>query len=292
MGNSSSSVQDPNYIEVQKIKDVLNMDTETYVSQKGRGFYYGAPEPLRVGQRVVELDSNVHGVVTKIDNTMYSGIPQLFMRGDDGQTYQHHTSHYVAETDYNKTSAAFPTMAAPRSLTAKFNIGDQVSVTGNIGILRPVIRMQSVVAKRGIISYVDTTAPIGKVIYNVDFEDGTVGEVWEEYINPVLSASLAAPQTSRLAPMALPIAASSYRTHASSAAYRPAAAASSRPAASSSRLPTTASSRLPTTASGAFDAVGYCSAVLASNPFPDHAPIDDMTPEQIQAMLCAAVMKK
>jgi hypothetical protein len=47
------------------------------------------------GERVVELDEKMHGVIVDIDGD------QIIMKGDDHYTYKHHTSHYMKEEEYN-----------------------------------------------------------------------------------------------------------------------------------------------------------------------------------------------
>ena len=102
MGNiESNNSHEQNFSEVQKIQDVLSMNTETFVSQRGG---------LSIGDRVVEQDSGIHGTIIEIHNR-YSFINAI-MRGDDGKRYEHHISHYISEAVFN---ASRPPRALPAS---------------------------------------------------------------------------------------------------------------------------------------------------------------------------------
>jgi len=47
------------------------------------------------GERVVEPDTKMHGVVVDIDGD------QIVMKGDDHETYKHVSSHFMKEDEYN-----------------------------------------------------------------------------------------------------------------------------------------------------------------------------------------------
>ena len=50
---------------------------------------------IHVGQRVIEQDSKIHGTIIEIHNR-YSHTNAI-MKGDNGQLYQHHISHFIDE---------------------------------------------------------------------------------------------------------------------------------------------------------------------------------------------------
>jgi hypothetical protein len=261
MGNvesNSSTIQ--TFPEVQRIQEVLNMDTELYHAQRGG---------LHVGQRVVEADSGIHGRIIEIHDR-YS-FTNAKMMGDNGKIYEHHISHFQDEEKIwtnHRYTVGLPVAPATRSaLIAKFNIGQRVFVTGKIGFLKPMGDYKEVYDKVGTVTYVETTAPIGKVIYNINFDDQTIGgEVWEEYISlaptrPALVFQTASP------PLVAP------RTGPSKAASPPLVA------------PRTG----PSKAASPFDPYAYCASINSGLGGMSQMP--EMTADDIHKQLCAALMK-
>jgi hypothetical protein len=70
------------------------------------------------GERVVEQDSKMHGIVVDIDRSLSVG-DQIVMKGDDHEIYKHHTSHYMKEDEYN---AAHPGEQKSISSLSKYMI--------------------------------------------------------------------------------------------------------------------------------------------------------------------------
>jgi len=280
MGNTeSNNSQAQNFSEVQKIQDVLNMDTETFVSQKGNGF--------RVGDRII----NIHTKQTGIIERLIDDEDERRRRGEnpsrvhyavqyDNGTFESYESGYNLKYEsgyYPKSAYLSGETLSPGILISKFNIAQRVSVTGHIGFLTPMGEDKMVYGKMGAITNIDTTAPIGKVLYNVLFDDGTVGgEVWEEFITAA-PASPASPVPPKTSPRASPVPPKT-SPRASPAAPVPKAARAST--AASHKL------RISPAAPAAFDALGYCSALMSAPDMPD------MSGDDITKGLCAALMKK
>ena len=274
MGNTeSNNSHTQNFTEVQKIKDVLNMDTETFVSQKGNGF--------RKGDRIIHIHNNKKGTIE-------------WLRDDEDERRRRRANpswiHYAVKyddgsfesyEDGNNLKLESGEMRSPTIVDgiAEFHIGQRVAVTGKIGFLVPMGDYKQVYGKMGAITKIDTTAPIGKVLYNVLFDDGTAGgEVWEEYITDAttalsespyaVSSAVASATASPVAPRASPVA-----PRASPAAPRASTAASHK-------------LRISPAAPAAFDAFGYCNALMSAPDMPD------MSGDDITKGLCAALMKK
>ena len=279
MGNiESNNSHEQNFSEVQKIQDVLNMNTETFVSQRGNGF--------NKGDRIINIHTNKKGTIDYLRDDETEKRLRLkdpsrahyLVSYDDG-------SHETYESGYNLKyeSGYYPKSAylsgeklSPGVLVAKFHIGQRVAVTGQIGFLVPMGDYKQVYGKRGAITKINTTAPIGKVIYNVLFDDGTAGgEVWEEYIleelkEPTLSETLwGLPSASPAAPVP-------------KSSPRSSPAAPKAPKAPASR----ASPAAPKAPASSFDALGYCSALMSAPDMPE------MSGDDITKGLCAALMKK
>jgi len=79
------------------------------------------------GERVVEQDSKMHGIVVDIES--FSVGDQIVMKGDDHEIYKHHTSHYMKEDEYN---AAYPGAQKSISSLSKYMIIRQ----GDINLLK------------------------------------------------------------------------------------------------------------------------------------------------------------